>query len=177
MASRVESRRSDGSLPVVLDEAFATSPQSGLTWFCFLLPGCSWRGARVNSNVLTPTKSYRSMSFCTLAGVANVELVGTDVVGRWNAQKLFLGPKQQRSFRFRRLSTTAKADRERRGADDCGLFASQRRRLARGLYLSPTLRHLFWQGCAKGGWLWPGRTSTLCVCGPSFPSSPSPARR
>jgi hypothetical protein len=36
--SRVENRRSDCSLPVVCDEAFAASPQSGLTWFCFLFP-------------------------------------------------------------------------------------------------------------------------------------------
>jgi hypothetical protein len=36
MASRVENRRSDCSLPVGFDEAFAPSPQSGLTWFCFL---------------------------------------------------------------------------------------------------------------------------------------------
>jgi len=38
MASRVENRRRDCSLPVVYDEAFAASPQSGLTWFCFLFP-------------------------------------------------------------------------------------------------------------------------------------------
>jgi hypothetical protein len=37
-ARRVENRRSDGSLPVVFNEAFAASPQSGLTWFCFLFP-------------------------------------------------------------------------------------------------------------------------------------------
>ena len=36
--SRVEKRRSDGSLPVAIDGAFATPPQSGLTWFCFLFP-------------------------------------------------------------------------------------------------------------------------------------------
>jgi len=37
--SRVENRRSSFSLPVATDEAFASSPQSGLAWFCFLLPG------------------------------------------------------------------------------------------------------------------------------------------
>jgi hypothetical protein len=34
--SRVENRCRDCSLPVVFNEAFAASPQSGLTWFCFL---------------------------------------------------------------------------------------------------------------------------------------------
>jgi hypothetical protein len=37
-ASRVENRRSGFSLPVAADEAFASSPQSGLAWFCFLFP-------------------------------------------------------------------------------------------------------------------------------------------
>jgi hypothetical protein len=37
--SRVENRRSGGSLPVAVDGAFARSPQSGLTWLWFLLPG------------------------------------------------------------------------------------------------------------------------------------------
>ncbi len=38
-ASRVENRRSNCSLPVdIWDWAFASSPQSGLAWFCFLLP-------------------------------------------------------------------------------------------------------------------------------------------
>jgi hypothetical protein len=37
--SRVENRRSGCSLPVAVDGAFATSPQSGLTWLWFLLPG------------------------------------------------------------------------------------------------------------------------------------------
>jgi hypothetical protein len=37
-ASRVENRRSGFSLPVVVDEAFASSPQSGLAWLCFLFP-------------------------------------------------------------------------------------------------------------------------------------------
>jgi hypothetical protein len=37
--SRVENRRSGFSLPVAVDEAFAASPQSGLAWLCFLLPG------------------------------------------------------------------------------------------------------------------------------------------
>jgi hypothetical protein len=36
--SRVENRRSGFSLPVVVDEAFAPSPQSGLAWLCFLFP-------------------------------------------------------------------------------------------------------------------------------------------
>jgi hypothetical protein len=36
--SRVENRRSDFSLPVAADEAFASPPQSGLTWFWFLFP-------------------------------------------------------------------------------------------------------------------------------------------
>ncbi len=36
--SRVENRRSGFSLPVAADEAFASSPQSGLAWFCFLFP-------------------------------------------------------------------------------------------------------------------------------------------
>src|SRR5215472_16938995 len=36
--SRVENRRSGFSLPVAVDVAFATSPQSGLTWFRFLFP-------------------------------------------------------------------------------------------------------------------------------------------
>ncbi len=38
MGSRVENRRSGFSLPVVVDEAFAPSPQSGLAWLCFLFP-------------------------------------------------------------------------------------------------------------------------------------------
>src|SRR5215469_8089589 len=36
--SRAEKRRSDGSLPVAIGGAFATPPQSGLTWLCFLFP-------------------------------------------------------------------------------------------------------------------------------------------
>ena len=36
--SRVENRRSGFSLPVAADEAFASSPQSGLAWLCFLFP-------------------------------------------------------------------------------------------------------------------------------------------
>jgi hypothetical protein len=36
--SRVENRRSGFSLPVAADEAFASSPQSGLAWPCFLFP-------------------------------------------------------------------------------------------------------------------------------------------
>src|SRR5262252_6379714 len=36
--SRVEKRRSSGSLPVAIGEAFAPPPQSGLTWFWFLFP-------------------------------------------------------------------------------------------------------------------------------------------
>jgi len=36
--SRVEKRRSDGSLPVTIGGAFAAPPHSGLTWFCFLFP-------------------------------------------------------------------------------------------------------------------------------------------
>ena len=36
--SRVENRRSGFSLPVAADEAFASSPQSGLAWSCFLFP-------------------------------------------------------------------------------------------------------------------------------------------
>jgi len=36
--SRVENRRSGFSLQVAADEAFASSPQSGLAWFCFLFP-------------------------------------------------------------------------------------------------------------------------------------------
>jgi hypothetical protein len=38
MGSRVENRRSGFSLPVAADEAFATSPQSGLAWLCFRFP-------------------------------------------------------------------------------------------------------------------------------------------
>jgi len=38
MGSRVENRRSGFSLPVVVDEAFASSPRSGWTWLCFLFP-------------------------------------------------------------------------------------------------------------------------------------------
>jgi hypothetical protein len=38
MASRVENRRSDFSLPVAVDCAFASSPQSGWAWLCFLFP-------------------------------------------------------------------------------------------------------------------------------------------
>ena len=34
--SRVENRRSGCSLPVATDEAFASSPQSGLAWLCLL---------------------------------------------------------------------------------------------------------------------------------------------
>ena len=37
-ASRVENRRSGFSLPVASDEVFASSPQSGLAWLCFLFP-------------------------------------------------------------------------------------------------------------------------------------------
>jgi hypothetical protein len=37
--SGVENRRSGFSLRVAADEAFATSPQSGLAWRCFRLPG------------------------------------------------------------------------------------------------------------------------------------------
>src|SRR5438552_11994303 len=36
--SGVENRRSGFSLPVACDCAFASSPQSGLTWLCFLFP-------------------------------------------------------------------------------------------------------------------------------------------
>jgi len=36
--SGVENRRSSGSLPVAADEAFASSPQSGWAWLCFLFP-------------------------------------------------------------------------------------------------------------------------------------------
>jgi hypothetical protein len=36
--SRVENRRSGFSLPVAADEAFASSPQSGLAWLCFRFP-------------------------------------------------------------------------------------------------------------------------------------------
>src|SRR5262252_2035810 len=39
MMSRVENRRSGFSLPVAADETFASSPQSGWAWLCFLLPG------------------------------------------------------------------------------------------------------------------------------------------
>jgi hypothetical protein len=39
MASRVEKRRSNVGLPVVVEGAFVPSPQSGLAWLCFLLPG------------------------------------------------------------------------------------------------------------------------------------------
>ena len=35
---RVENRRIGGSLPVALGWAFASPPQSGLTWLCFLFP-------------------------------------------------------------------------------------------------------------------------------------------
>ena len=35
---RVENRRSDCSLPVAIGWAFASPPQSGLAWLCFLLP-------------------------------------------------------------------------------------------------------------------------------------------
>src|SRR5215475_14853262 len=38
ISSRVENRRSGFSLPVAADEAFASSPQSGLAWLCFLFP-------------------------------------------------------------------------------------------------------------------------------------------
>ena len=38
MGSRVENRRSSGSRPVGVDSAFASSPQSGLAWSCFLFP-------------------------------------------------------------------------------------------------------------------------------------------
>jgi hypothetical protein len=38
MGSRVENRRSNGSLSVIFDLAFARSQQSGLAWFCFLFP-------------------------------------------------------------------------------------------------------------------------------------------
>ena len=38
MASRVENRRSNCSLPVVFDGAFTASPQSGLAWPWFLFP-------------------------------------------------------------------------------------------------------------------------------------------
>jgi hypothetical protein len=37
--SRVENRRRGFSLPVAIDEAFASSPQSGLAWLCFLFAG------------------------------------------------------------------------------------------------------------------------------------------
>ena len=36
--SRVENRRSGFSLPVATDETFASSPQSGWAWLCFLFP-------------------------------------------------------------------------------------------------------------------------------------------
>src|SRR6266567_5768399 len=36
--SRVENRRSNCSLPWLVDWAFASSPQSGLAWSCFLFP-------------------------------------------------------------------------------------------------------------------------------------------
>ena len=36
--SRVENRRRGFSLPVAADEAFASSPQSGLAWSCFPFP-------------------------------------------------------------------------------------------------------------------------------------------
>ena len=38
IGSRVENRRSGFSLPVAADKAFASSPQSGLAWSCFLFP-------------------------------------------------------------------------------------------------------------------------------------------
>ena len=38
MGSRVENRRSGGSLPVAIGAAFAVPPQSGLTWLWFLFP-------------------------------------------------------------------------------------------------------------------------------------------
>jgi len=38
VGSRVENRRSNCSLPVDMRLAFAASPQSGLTWSCFLFP-------------------------------------------------------------------------------------------------------------------------------------------
>jgi hypothetical protein len=38
MASRVENRCSDFSLPVAVDCVFASSPQSGWAWLCFLFP-------------------------------------------------------------------------------------------------------------------------------------------
>src|ERR1700751_3747204 len=34
----VEKRRSDVSLPVAIGQIFTWPPQSGLAWFCFLLP-------------------------------------------------------------------------------------------------------------------------------------------
>ena len=38
MPSRVGNRRRNFSLPVVIDLAFASPPQSGLAWSCFLFP-------------------------------------------------------------------------------------------------------------------------------------------
>ena len=61
MGSRVENRRSNCSLPVAADEAFAASPQSGLAWFCFLLPSRPGRE-------LHPLKSS-AFSRCTITPV------------------------------------------------------------------------------------------------------------
>ena len=38
MASRVENRRSDFSLPVAVGALSRDAPQSGLAWSCFLFP-------------------------------------------------------------------------------------------------------------------------------------------
>jgi hypothetical protein len=46
---RVENRRSGGSLPVACDAAFASPPQSGLTWLWFLFPLIGNCGSRTRS--------------------------------------------------------------------------------------------------------------------------------
>ena len=49
MRSRVENRRSGGSLPVAIGTTFAVPPQSGLTWLWFLFPLIEpdWRISRI----------------------------------------------------------------------------------------------------------------------------------
>ena len=74
--SRVENRRSDCSLPVAADKAFASSPQSGLAWLCFLFPlieprqgGFPASGSRKRHTMLRVTPSTASEHNSGVAGL------------------------------------------------------------------------------------------------------------
>ena len=75
MASGVEKRRSDCSLPVAIGGAFTPPPQSGLAWLCFLLPGRPGDFALISANLRRFAPSFSSFSAAPRNLVAGAELL------------------------------------------------------------------------------------------------------